>query len=436
MGAMPRIAYLSPMPPARSGIATYSAQVLASLREIGFHKRHRTSVLWPLDPRVDHAVASADLAVYHVGNNAEFHGEIYCLAIRHPGLVVLHDLAIDDLVRWFRDTDDPLGARAGVEEGPARLRLYETHPDVQGPLETPWCAHLVRRARGVIVHSAFGAEYLAAIGSRTPTFVVPHPVIAPPRAARRAARRARVIRQGLGEEPFLVGVLGDIGASKGIGAILKAVAAMDGDVHVAIVGRRIPGYDVESAIAESGIEDRVTVATDVKEREFHAWLRASDVVVNLRHPHRGEVSGTLVRAMAAGKPVVVQAVGTYLDYPEDAVVRIPAGEPDADALTEALGRLEAEPSLREEVGDRAREETERLRTERVTAHGYEEAMDSTLGLLGDPVRWATERWASALAATDPAEGDVDLALPHLERLRELDDVPTGVDWAGTAGRYG
>ena len=432
---MARIAYLSPMPPAPTGIATYSAQVLASLREVGFHKRHRIDVLWPLDPRVDQTVASADLAVYHVGNNAEFHGEIYRLAVRHPGLVVLHDLAIDDLVRWFRDTGDPLGVRAAAEAEPARLRLFEARPDVQGPLETPSSAHLLRRARGVVVHSAFGAEYVAAVGSRTPAFVVRHPVIAPPRAARRSAKRAGEIRQELGES-FLIGVLGDIGASKGIDAVLDAVSHVRGEPRVAIVGRRIPGYDVEAAVAESRVADRVTVAADVPEKEFYAWLQAADVIVNLRHPHRGEVSGTLARAMAAGKPVVVQEVGSYLDEPEDAVVRIPGGEPDAFALAEALSRLQADPEARERVGARAREQSERQRAEKATARGYERAIESTLELLRSPVRWATERWAAALAAAAPREGDAELALPHLERLRELAEVPTGVDWAGSSGTYG
>ncbi len=432
---MARIAYLSPMPPARSGIATYSEQVLASLKEIGFHKRHRIDVLWPLDPRVDETVASADLAVYHVGNNAEFHGEIYRLAIRHPGLLMLHDLAIDDLVRWFRDTGDPLGMRAVAEAEPARLRLYETRPEIQGPLETPWCAHLVRRSRGVMVHSAFGAEYMEAIGSRTPVHVVPHPVIAPPRSARRAPKRAREISEGLGDA-FVIGVLGDIGSSKGIDAVLDAVSHLEGDVRVAIVGRRIPGYDIDALVADSRVQDRVTVLGDASERDFYAWLHAVDVVVNLRHPHRGEVSGTLVRAMAAGKPTVVQAVGSYLDAPEDTVVRIPAGEPDALELADALSRLRADPSARERIGARAREASQRLQADQLTAHAYRNAIEATLSLLRDPVRWATERWATALATAQPTAGDVELALPHLEKLHELAEVPTGVSWAGSPGRFG
>ena len=45
------------------------------------------------------------------------------------------------------------------------------------PLRIPWCAHAVRRSRGVIVHSEFGRRYLEEFGCKTPVFVVPHPPV-------------------------------------------------------------------------------------------------------------------------------------------------------------------------------------------------------------------------------------------------------------------
>jgi glycosyltransferase involved in cell wall biosynthesis len=428
---MARVAYLSPQPPAGTGIATYSAQVLKGLRAAG--AGHRLEAPWPLGGRIDEVVDRSDLAVYHVGNNAEFHGEIYRLAVRRPGLVVLHDLAIDDLVRWFADTGDPLGRGAEDEADAARGHLFERRPEIGPPLDTPWCAHLVRRSRGVIVHSRFGAEYLEAFGTRTPAFVVPHPVIDPPRAARRAAERGAVLRARI-PQSLLVGVLGDVGGPKGIEATLAAARHLGTDVAVAIVGRRIPGYEVDDAAVSSGIVDRVTVRLDVGEREFYAWLHAADVVVNLRHPHRGEVSGTLMRALEAGTPVVVQAVGTYLDWPEDSVVRIPGGQPDIAALLEALRRLQ-DPRERERIGAGAKREIERLRSEDATTTGYLRAIDRTLALLRDPRRDAAARWAAALAQMGGTEEHAALARSHLDALEELGEAP-GVRWAGSPGRFG
>ncbi len=428
---MTRVAYLSPQPPARTGIATYSRQVLAGLRAAG--GAHRFHAPWPLGGRVDEVVEGSDLTIYHVGNNAEFHGEIYRLAVRYPGLVVLHDLAIDDLVRWFAETGDPLARGAESEADSARGRLFERRPDIGPPLDTPWCAHLVRRSRGVIVHSPFGAEYLRAFGARTPLFVVPHPVIDPPRAARRGAERGAALRARIPQR-LLVGILGDVGGPKGIEATLAAVRQLGTEAAVAVVGRRIPGYEVDDAAVSSGIVDRITVRLDVGEREFYAWLHAVDVVVNLRHPHRGEVSGTLMRALEAGKPVVVQAVGTYLDWPEDSVVRIPGGSPDIAALSAALRPLE-DPSERARIGAAAKRAVDRLRAEDATTTGYLRAIDRTLALMRDTRRQAAGRWAVALAQMGAAEEHAALARSHLDALEELEEAP-GVRWAGDAGRFG
>jgi glycosyltransferase involved in cell wall biosynthesis len=232
-------------------------------------------------------------------------------------------------------------------------------------------------------------------------------------------------------------VLGDVGGPKGIEAVMKAAADLGPDAAVVIVGRRIPGYDVGETVAASGIADRVTVALDVRERDFYAWLHAVDVVVNLRHPHRGEVSGTLVRAMAAGRPVVVQSVGTYLDVPRDAVVRIAAGPPDHGELVGAFERLRDDREWREGIGRNARALMDRLRSEDATVAGYARAIEGTLSLVRDPARLAEARWAAGLAQVGAGPDASRLASRQVESVEEIAGgaVP-GVAWAGDPGRYG
>jgi len=94
----PRMAYVSPLPPAPTGIATYSAAVLQGLRRIGFTERHRMDVVWPIEPKHEGLVPWYRLGIYHLGNNVAFHRDVYRFACQVPGLIVLHDLAIDDIV--------------------------------------------------------------------------------------------------------------------------------------------------------------------------------------------------------------------------------------------------------------------------------------------------------------------------------------------------
>src|SRR4029453_2856635 len=107
------------------------------------------------------------------------------------------------------------------------------------------------------------------------------------------------------------------------------------DVPLALVGRRTPGYDVEPMVRGSGVGARVSMHTDVSDEDFLAWMCAADVAVDLRYPHRGEVSGSLSRSMQVGVPTVVSATGTYLDLPEDVVVRVPAGRLEPQGLAGA-----------------------------------------------------------------------------------------------------
>ena len=101
---MLRLAYFSPLPPARSGIADYSHELLPHLA------RHADIDLFVDDkhsPSKDISKAFSvraceefdaeiqagkyDATVYQIGNDPRFHGYIYDALLKHPGIVVLHE---------------------------------------------------------------------------------------------------------------------------------------------------------------------------------------------------------------------------------------------------------------------------------------------------------------------------------------------------------
>jgi hypothetical protein len=390
------MAYLSPMPPAKTGIATYSRSVLAGLRRTGFASRVEIDVLWPPKRKHEATLPWYDIGIYHLGNNVEFHRDIYRHCIQTPGLVVLHDLALDDFVRGMLAAGDPLGFSAHREALQLKGRMTSRDAISNEPLRVPWCAQAVRSSRGVIVHSEFGRRYLEEFGCKTPVFVVPHPPVESEAALRRAEAASGQYREGLPPNAVVIGVFGDLNAAKGIEAILQAASAIETPVHVVLVGRRIEGYDIDAVVERSGRSSITTLATDVEDGEFLARMFASDIVVDLRYPHRGEVSGSLARALQAGRACVVSATGTYLDLPDDVVRRIEGGPPRASELAEVLGALAADEAGRRSLGERAREHMRGLARGDATARGYERAILETLGLLKDPARQALARWAGAL----------------------------------------
>ncbi|MFL5766411.1 MAG: hypothetical protein ACJ758_01030 [Actinomycetota bacterium] len=391
-----RMAYLSPMPPAKTGIATYSRSVLAGLHRTGFDKRNDIDVLWPLKRRYEATLPWYDIGIYHLGNNVEFHRDIYRHCIQTPGLVVLHDIALDDFVRGLLAAGDPLGFAAHREAIALKNRMTSRDVISNEPLRIPWCAHAARSSRGVIVHSEFGKRYLEEFGCKTPVFVVPHPPVESEAAMRRAEAAAPGYRSQMPGNAVVIGVFGDLNAAKGIDAILEAAGTIETPVHVQLVGRRIEGYDIDAVVERSGRRAITTLATDVEDGEFLGRMFASDVVVDLRYPHRGEVSGSLARALQSGRAAVVSATGTYLDLPDEVVRRIEGGPPRASELARVLGELAADEGGRKALGARAREYMRELARSQATARGYERAILETLGLLQDPARQALARWAGAL----------------------------------------
>jgi glycosyltransferase involved in cell wall biosynthesis len=420
---VPRVAYLSPIPPARTGIASYSATVLEGLDRIGYRRRRDMDVIWPVRPKHDVAIARYSLGVYHIGNNFEFHGDIYRLASLYPGIVVLHDLGLDDLTRALVASGDALGYRAGREALLRSEHLSLPEAKANEPLAWPWCAHIARAARGIVVHSEFCRRYLEDFGCQTPVFVVPHPVVERDADVRRAERTGAAIRNRLrlGDAEVLLVAPGDLNPAKQLGAVVEAVARLEPNVHLALVGRRIPTWDPEPVLRASGLGARVTLAADVSDEEFLGWLQAADVVVDLRFPHRGEVSGTLIRAMQVGRPSVVSGVGTYLDLPAEVVVHVAPGPPDVAELAAVFSRLAADPEQRSRLGERARAHLQATAGNDRTAHGYEQAIEQTLSLVLDPRRFALSRWARALNDIGvTSEGlDEEFGLSYVRGLADL-----------------
>jgi glycosyltransferase involved in cell wall biosynthesis len=397
------------VPPTATGIATYDRAVIDGLRRIGFTDELPVDVVWPLDHRHVTEIPTYDLAVYQIGNNVEFHLEIYRMAWHVPGLVVLHDLALDDFVRGLLALNDPLGLPAVQEAIDGRRHLRSIEARRNEPLRTPWAAAIARRARGIVVHADFGRRYLEEVGCRTPIYVVPHPPVETPEAISRSEARGRELRarvEARGCRTLLVAP-GDVNEAKRLESLFAAVATLPDDVHVAVVGRPVPTWNIADTTGRHALGGRLHVELDVSDVDFLGWLHAADVVIDLRYPHRGEVSGSLARAMQVGRPAIVSATGTYLDAPEGTVLTIGAGPGDPQELAEQIRVLDQDPTLRATMGAAAKRYMDDLRTSEGTARGYVEAIRRTIEIVRDPTGTAMARWAGSLTDIGVTQREVE-----------------------------
>jgi glycosyltransferase involved in cell wall biosynthesis len=263
-------------------------------------------------------------------------------------------------------------------------------------------------------------------------------VVEPASAVRSAERRRAVVRaplESMGMRSLVV-VAGDQNEAKMIDRVLAAVARLPEGVHLALVGRRIEGYGLDAVVAASGLGGRVSVHTDVSDEDFLAWLCAADVAVDLRFPHRGEVSGSLARAMQCGRATIVSGTGTYLDVPGDRVVHVSPGLVEPEELTAAIARLLEHDDLRARIGEAARAHMDELARSDATAHAYAEAIEGTLALVQDPSRRALARWAGALVDLGLTEADLEqgYGVGYAHAMAEFVEVgsPSGETLRGTS----
>ena len=178
------------MPPSRSGIADYSALLLPELE-----KRIDVVLARPGRFRRD---PQADIALYHVGNDAEAHGWIVEALRRRPGVVVLHDFVLHHLVVGLTFArGDAAGYLAAMErEGGlvGRLLAYAVLDNKLPPLwetrpeDFPLAGEVLDHATGADRPLALRRAARARIGLPRADRADPAPGLA---AARDRARRRR-----------------------------------------------------------------------------------------------------------------------------------------------------------------------------------------------------------------------------------------------------
>jgi glycosyltransferase involved in cell wall biosynthesis len=381
-----KVAYYSPMPPERSGIADYSALLLPSLRrrlDVDVARRGKS--------------ARGDVALYHVGNDPESHGWIVEALRREPGVVVLHDFVLHHLIA---------GTTLGRKDGAGYLAALERDAGLAGrllglgvidgcipplwevrPEDFPLCGEVLDLATGVIVHSRYVEERVRERGYGGPLWRIPHPAWPAP---------AIEPDRGGGEPVF--GAFGHVNASKRVPQLLDAFARVHGsrpDARLLIVGAAAPGVDLSGRIAHDGLTGAVVHEDYVAEDRLWALIAGVDAVVSLRSPTMGETSGTVIRALSLGKPLLVSDVGWFSELPDEVALKVAPDVREADRLAEALDRL-ADPAVREEMGAAARELAGREHGVEHVAELYAAALEEAAG--GEAVRDAVLRDVSEAAA--------------------------------------
>jgi glycosyltransferase involved in cell wall biosynthesis len=321
MGAV-RIAWFSPFPPVKTGIAGRSGELVEVLRARGYTidtyseaRAHDFPWRRRLEPY--------DLIVYQFGNSSH-HDYEWPYALRYPGLVVLHDThvhharaalllrekRIDDYraeFRWSAANISPDAAEIAIAGFDSAL--YYNWAFTRGLVET---SRLVavhgEGARHELIESLADRRSGTQEATRAETIVTIRlgegVLVSPERET--LARRAVRAKYGIPEDAVLFGCFGGVTAEKRISQIVAAFRAIEPHAphaRLLLAGAAAAHFDVAAEI--SGSETITFTGYLDTDEDLTDHIAACDATLNLRWPTARETSGPWLRALAAGKPTVI-----------------------------------------------------------------------------------------------------------------------------------
>ncbi len=423
-----RLAFFSPLPPAKSGTADYSATLLESLRRLAEVDTNPD----PFDP------TRYDGFLYQIGNNP-YHIEAYEMALQHAGIVVLHEAnlhhLITDLTIRRNDWDSYL-SEVEYNGGPEALayaqryvRTLERGPDYDG---VPMLRRLLERSRGVIVHSDCVAGEVRKAGFTGPIARIWHGAW-----LEDGDRQGTRERLGVDELSPLIGVFGFLKPYKRIVESLRAfrrLVKLEPRARMILVGEPHPELQLDSLIDSLQLAPYVRVIGFAPIDQFNGYIAACDIVLNLRYPTVGESSGTLLRALGMGRAVIVSDVGSFHEYPDDVVLKVPVDATEEDHLFEYLNLLVSRPEVARKLGATAREWVRRECSWGVVARQYVDFVTGTempprpAGPVEQPAVTSTPEEHAAEIRTWTETAARPYVESHITRLaRTLAITPSGTE---------
>ncbi len=450
-GSLPSLAVWTPLPPSPSGVADYAAEQLPGLAQhfdVRVVVEHPDAVsgdvrrsLTDSGVLVISAAQALDrpaaLDFYQVGNSPA-HGYVYRAALERPGVVLLHDFVLHHLVlhetlergdteaylREMRHAHGGLGSFVGRQV--ARALGGQVLPAL-----FPLNVRLLERTLGLVALSASLATRAATRMPGRPVLHLPHHLALPldPLPERSQARRDL----GLPPAALLLVAPGLASRAKRLDVVLQALARLlpdHPDLRLVVAGELADDVPLHAWARAAGVTDALITTGRVSLPDFVRHLVAADVVLALRFPSHGEMSGALVRALGVGRAVLVSAGTPAADeFGEGLTAWVDPGVRELDSLTATLDRLLRAPELRARLGQAAGLHVRRAHALAVTQARLSEFLANVLARRAALLAHVTERHARPgslheFLLDEARFGALDVGLPTLpdgveSRLAEL-----------------
>lgn len=359
-----RIAYFSPFNPLKSGISDFSEELVPELSKYveidlfadgykpsnSFIKENLN--IYDMSEFEDEAVRSKyDEYIYHVGNNEKCHEKIVSYALRYPGILELHDISLHHMLAATTIVGNNVeGYKKEMEYCHGKKGIEAVRRFLNGETPPPWetdslkytvCKRIIDNSKAVIVHSDFAKQMIKGMNNSK---IVEKIYLHTPDIEESFEENKIRCREDLkiDKNVIMMASFGFATKPKRIIEIMHALKKLKErgiNFLYYIVGQADDELQLEKLKNDLGLKDNVLVTGFVELEKMKKLMGACDICFNLRNPTQGESSASLHRVIGMGKAVFVSNIGSFMEYPDDVVVKVSTKEDEIDDIYNKLYNL-------------------------------------------------------------------------------------------------
>lgn len=257
-----------------SGLYHYSKRLLKNFKE--------DEILW-IEEEVENF--KDYIKIYNLGNH-KMNSKIYKLAYDFPSYVLLHDLNLHHAALDLND--DKYFERKNLAFSLRKSGLWIDSFE----LYLPAISEILKKQKGIFVHSKYGIEVLKIYGIKNEIYYIP--------------MGTEIPEKNFEKIPYSIGIFGH----RGINRNLKETAKM-----ILNLKKKFP--QMKLIICGGGMKegldelDFAEYYENLEDEKFYELLSRVEILFNFRYPVYGETSLSTLEAMARGVVPVVSVYGSY-----------------------------------------------------------------------------------------------------------------------------
>jgi len=363
-----KIAFFSPLPPQRSGISDYSLELLPFLSKyadidiyVDDLQEEISSDFLKYNYKIfnyrefESKKDMYDNTIYQFGNSS-YHVYMYDIALKHSGIVVLHDFYLSGLVNYMAHTTNTPQLFFDTLEY-SHAKEGENMSVEQAIKQFPLNKKIIDNAKAIIVHSDYAKKLFEDFYADTYNVLKIDQIIKTPSEKFLQNKEKYKTKLNL-HDTISIAAFGHISQTKQYDFILQSMIEYSlfsqYDFKLIFVGEFVCQHYKKSildTIEKNNLQDRVIITGFVDDELYKEYLMASDIGLNLRTDSRGETSRALLMNMAYALTTIVNDYATFAEFENETLAKVKLN--DSKDFVEKVKLLIANGSIRNGIAANA-----------------------------------------------------------------------------------